>query len=410
MKYFSFLKCLSLLYLIVVISMITGCGSSKAKPQKAQSGQMDTLDYHVSRGDESINNNEYQKAKKSYDRAIDLASDNSSAYSGKALATAHLGMRSGSSKEQKQQSLDSAIALIEKSLDNAKTDAEKARANAYAIRIYVVTKLPEAEWFEKVQEYFNNAVELSPNNPEVYLYMARAEAEKHNYTNASKWYNKVLEINTTLLKEANEELERVQMVQRAQPGSRFGKAIAFVPKISKADISALFIAELKLSRIYKDRAAKKTPGYTPPKSQQGFTTESLLKAPVAKDIMGHPMEDTIKEILQLQVKGLEADAAHKFHPDKEITRAEYALMIQDILVKISQDSGLATQFIGSESPFPDVRQDVYYYNAARVAVGRNLMKVKNKVSGDFDPAGTVSGAEALLSVRDFNEILRSYLK
>ena len=204
--------------------------------------------------------------------------------------------------------------------------------------------------------------------------------------------------------------KRLQKIQRALPGSRFGRDIANVDKITRADVAALFISELRLDRLYKDRSPKKKQGFMAPKAQRRFSTDPLEQYPDAVDINGHPMQRTIEEVIKLRVKGLEPDPAHKFHPDQHITRAEFALMIQDILVKVTQEPGLETRFIGEPSPFPDVSPDAWHYNAIRTVVSRGLMQSGSKVTGDFEPLGSVSGADSLLTVRNLKEILKAYLR
>ena len=47
------------------------------------------------------------------------------------------------------------------------------------------------------------------------------------------------------------------------------------------------------------------------------------------------------------MRGLEAGPDHKFEPDKLITKGEFALMLEDILIKVSGDEKLATKFLGA---------------------------------------------------------------
>ena len=70
-----------------------------------------------------------------------------------------------------------------------------------------------------------------------------------------------------------------------------------------------------------------------------------------------------------------------------------------ILIKITGDDSLATKFIGSPSPFPDLRNDLPYFNAAMVCTTRNIMETKDVSTGEFDPQGAVTGADSLLSIR-----------
>ena len=92
-------------------------------------------------------------------------------------------------------------------------------------------------------------------------------------------------------------------------------------------------------------------------------------------------------------------------PDQKIARAEYAIMIEDILVKATRDEKLVTKFIGSPSPFPDLRNDLPYYNAVMVCTRRGIMETKNLATGEFDPMGSVSGTDALLIIRKLESLI-----
>ena len=85
-------------------------------------------------------------------------------------------------------------------------------------------------------------------------------------------------------------------------------------------------------------------------------------------------------------------------------------MVEDILVKVTGETKLQTRFFGQASPFPDVRSDVWYYNAVRTVISRNLMNAKNEIRGEFGPTDPVTGANALLVIRKMKNELKSYLR
>lgn len=400
-------------YLLTFLAalLLIGCGGSAKKTSVKKQGHMDTPAFHTARGDEALMNRDYLKARKSYKRAIALDDQYSPALSGLAVVKANLASAPEISEATKTQTLVEAEDLLEKALDTAgEMKGNRARAHIFSIRVYVALETPKERWHEKAMDNYEEAIELTPNRPSPYFFMARAHAKKLNYPEATALYRKVLEFAGDYEEEANKELKRIQRIQRALPGSQFGAAIANVPEISRADVAALFIAELRLDRLYKDRNKKQDTGYQVPKNQKKMKTDPLQGYPDAIDISGHPVEDAILEIMKLGVKGLEPDPAHKFYPDQKITRAEFALMVQDILVKVTQQPSIETQFIGQPSNFPDVREDVWYYNAVRTVISRDLMSVNNKVTGAFEPFGAVSGADALLTIRNLREILKSYLR
>ena len=55
--------------------------------------------------------------------------------------------------------------------------------------------------------------------------------------------------------------------------------------------------------------------------------------------------------------------------------------------------------------FPDVRSDQYFFNAAMVATSRGFLEA-DKATGEFKPGDPVSGADALLSIREFKDQLK----
>ena len=70
-------------------------------------------------------------------------------------------------------------------------------------------------------------------------------------------------------------------------------------------------------------------------------------------------------------------------------------MLEDILIKVIGDEKLATKFLGATSPFPDVRNDQYFFNAAMTVTSRGFLEA-DKATGEFKPGDPVSGADALL--------------
>ncbi|MBU2512994.1 S-layer homology domain-containing protein [bacterium] len=411
MNYVTKIKChLSSILVILAVFLTASCASQQPAQERTRSGSMDNPQYHVQRGDEALLSKGYEAARSAYQKALDLDPDFSQALSGLAAASAYEVSKPESPLKNKQGVLKDAENKIKKALKTAKNDKDKARAHSFAIQVYLALQLPEGKWYEEVTDHFEDAIDLTPDDPEPFFYMGIAESRQLNYPQANKMFHRVLSLDGKYRQEANLELERIQKVQLAAPGSKFGAEIANVEKITRADVAALFIAELRLDRLYKQSQQPADSSYQTPKSQQKMNLDPLQKYPEAVDIAGHPLEDSIKEVIKLGVKGLSPDPAHKFHPGKEISRAEFAQLNQDLLIKITKDSTLATKYVDVSSPFPDVNANVWYYNAVRIVVERGLMQVKNKVTNSFQPMESVSGAEALITIRTIKEILNSYLK
>ena len=390
----------------------SGCGET-SKTTRDKQGGMDTPAFHISRGDDALNNRNFKGARSSYKMALSLEKENPAALAGVAVTNAYMMDRPGVSDHGKQIVFEQGIEMLEKALDQVSSDDKYLfiKVQSSAIQFYYVLKLPADSWTEKVTEHYEEAIEVDPGNPLPYYFMAQAEAHQHKYESAVALLKKVLIIGGKYEAEANREMKRIQSIERALPGSRFGKNIANVKEITRADVAALFITELRLDRLYQNQAGSTSSNtYQAPKPQRRLSGDPIAQYPDAIDIKGHPMENTILEILKLGVKGLESNPAHQFLPDQKMTRAEFALIVQDIVVKVTRDKNLETQFFGQLSPFPDVSESVWYYNAARTVISRGLMPIGNKMNGNFEPLAPVSGADALLTVRTLKEILKQYLR
>jgi hypothetical protein len=216
-------------------------------------------------------------------------------------------------------------------------------------------------------------------------------------------FSQALNLNGEYVNEADSRWKLVQKIQRAMPGTVTGKKIALVERITRADVAALFLEELKIDVLYARR--------TPKTFDTAFKDPEMAKTTIAvrtsaKDINNHPLRADIEGIIQIGMRGLEVYPDGSFRPDERVDRATYAMMIEDILIKIAGDNALATRFIGSSSPFPDLRADMPYFNAVMVVTSRGLMEAKDMVSGEFSPMGPVGGADALLVIRKMREELR----
>ena len=102
--------------------------------------------------------------------------------------------------------------------------------------------------------------------------------------------------------------------------------------------------------------------------------------------------------------GLQAYPDGNFYPDRILTRAQYAQANQAILILLSGDKSLIHAYIGQESRFPDLRADNYAYNALALSLERGLLEIADRRTGRINPQGSVSGAQALLAIRQLQNL------
>jgi tetratricopeptide (TPR) repeat protein len=376
------------IFIVMVIgAFVISCGPAARKP----TSQLDTPEHHVSTGLTLLNQARYVDALREFDLALELSPKFSMAHGGAGLAKAYQGDVKG------------AFEAMDKAWKYAKTDEEKTFAQVGLIRLHTMNRVDNKKWLDKARDAFDTAILVDPKSSAAYYYMGVAYKYGLDFSQAGQMFTKVLDLKTDYLKDADIEWNLVQKIQRAMPGTITGKKIAIVESITRSDVSALFMEELRIDILYKKRTLKTFD--TSFKDPEKFKAKKDSRI-TSTDIDKHPLKADIEGILNLGVRGLENYPDNAFHPDELITRGQYAMMLEDILIKVTGDDKLATKFIGSTSPFPDLRSDLPYFNAVMVVTSRGIMETKDFTTGEFAPLASVSGVDALLVIKKIKEELR----
>ena len=377
---------LRLLVVLALSVFVLSCAPQLRKP----GGELDTPEHHAFTGERLLAENNYDQARREFELALELAPYFSKAHAGMALAKAYQGDLQGAS----QAMLDA--------WKYAKTKEEKLFIHVGRIRLLTLARA-DKDWLAQAREEFGDAVKLDPRHAAAYYYMGDAYKTALDFAQAGQMFKKVLEINNEFVKEADGGWNLVQKIQRAMPGTITGKKIALLPSISRADAAALFMEEMKIDNLYKKRTLKTfDTSYKDPEQVRGAPAAPSMP----DDIKDHPLRADIEGIIGIGVRGLETYPDGLYHPEEFVNRAAYAIMVEDILIKITGDTALPTKFIGQASPFPDLRPDLPYFNAVVTLTTRGIMEAKDFTTGEFVPLGPVPGVDALLIIRKFKEELK----
>ena len=380
------------LCLIIAAVAVVAAGCAKPAPPTSV---MDTPEYHYKNGLKYLDKDQIDDAMKSFDRAVSLEPKSPLGYIGK-------GLTFGKKKDFK-----SAFDNMEK----AKGYDSGIESRIGMIRLYGLQMINEPSkantLVRDATSEFKSARDKDPNNSSLHYYMGMSYKLALDFDRAAEMYRKVLDMNKDFTNEANTEWAVIQKIQRAAPGTEIGKKIALIDKIDRADTAALFDQEMNLEKLFTKRGSRTydTSFKAPTETTTSFSPDKTEKMEPATDISGNWLKPSIDTILKLQVRGLESGPDHKFDPDKLITKAEFALMLEDILIKVNGDEKLATKFLGAASPFPDVRNDHYAFNAVMTVTSRGFIEA-DKATGEFRSLDPVSGADALLAIREFKNQLK----
>jgi tetratricopeptide (TPR) repeat protein len=391
---------ISLFILCVIVFFLISCWPKV----RVAVNQLDTPGHHTFTGLKLLDQEKYADAKREFEMATQLDAKYSKAYTGMALVNIYTSNFNAASDN---------LAL---GLKNAKDTDEKLFVNVGKIRYYTLSK-SDKKWLELAKNQFDEAVVTDPKQTPAYYFMGLAYKEALEFNLSGQMFAKVIQLKTDHMADADAQLKFLQKVQLSMPATETGKKIALVERITRADAAAIFMEELKIKDLYN----KPTPKVldTPLKETEKVSTEvkETEKVPIdapppvpvkllAKDIADHPLKTDIEGILEIGVRGLENDPKGNFNPGEVLSRGEYAMMLEDVLIKLTGEKDLAARYVNSKSLFPDVPADMPYFNAIIAVTSRGIMEAKNTKTGEFLPLKPVTGVDALLIIRKLKEKLK----
>ena len=368
-KYLSHVSILSLVFL-------AACAT---KPES----DVDTPEYHYKAGMRAVENMDYQQAIKSFQRSVDLDSKFALGFGGLGLANARL----GNNKEAKK------FASTCASKGNKDSDAL-----ALSARVWINMRESEKKWFNRAEGHLKKSLKRNKEHEGSQYWYGVAYLYSYKFNEAEDYFRVVVNKRGEYSGLADSKWKLSQKIVRAMPGTPVGKKVALKERINRADLAVLFSEELKIGVLF-DRMPAQSTGFQSPSQANQNTT---IQIPI--DSKNHWAETWIKDMIRYGVMNVEPDG--NFYPDDKINRATYALAVQRLLVVATRDESLETKYFGeNQSRFSDVPSSHFAYNAMAVCTERGIMQV-DMMNNRFNPTGDVTGADALLIIRNLQNSLR----
>ena len=365
-------------FLLSIITLIF-LNSCATKPES----DVDTPEYHFKAGMRAVDNGDYQQAIKSFQRSVDLDKKFALGYGGLGLAHANL----GNNKEAKD--------FASKCASRGSKDPE---ALSLSGQVWITMRSSEKRWFKRAEDYLEKALKRDKEHEGSMYWFGVAHLYNYQFSEAEDYFRSVVEKRGDFAGKADAKWKLSQKIVRAMPGTPGGKKVALKERINRADLAVLFAEELKIGVLF-DRMPVQSSGFqTPSQANQTATVT------VPNDSRGHWAETWIKDMIRYGIMNVEPDG--NFYPDDDINRANYALAVQRLLVVATRDESLETKYFGeAQSRFSDVPASHFAYNAMAICTERGIMEI-DMMTNRFNPAGDVTGADALLIIRNLQSSLR----
>ncbi|MDI6744329.1 MAG: S-layer homology domain-containing protein [Thermodesulfovibrionales bacterium] len=400
--------CMRVLFVVFILAFISAC----TKPVAKCTDPTDNPSHHYLMGMQALEEKKVDVAQSKFERANFCDEKFSPAHDGLAIVSAYKTKQQADAAFKKVET-ERVMEHLKKAGKLAESAEDKFDHLVAIMRVHSAIK-PTKDWLKTAEEAYGEIRDLKVDEKKLTYYQGKEAADYFMgkaYLNAlefrqardkfadvlnakreGKWHEK-----------ADKAHKRVDKIVRAMAGitvGDVGKQIAVKDSVTRADLAALLITEMKLDKLFAGRI--------PVKSQ----IDKMKAEFTPPDVLNHPFKEEVLTMMKWKVRGLEpkfdeTTRAYLFKPSDVVKRGEMALILEDVLIKLTGDEKLATAFFGHEkSPFPDVRKTSPFYNAVMNMTTRGIME--GELSGEFRIDAPVDGAEALLAMRVLKQRMNIY--
>ena len=400
----NLIRFLSIVFIFIFVAACT-------KPVAKCTAPEDNPQHHYLRGMENLEQGKVGIANEKLERALFCDTKFSPAYSGLSIVIAEKA-RAHTDPKFRGIEVDRVKEQLKKAAKIAESDEDKFDYFVAVIRVN--TLLKEKEWLKTAEDAFNEARKLKVDEKKLIYYqgveaanyfLGIAYLDAKEFQNSRDKFADVLNLKRDgrWHEKADKLWKRVDKIVRAMAGitvGDVGKQIAVQDSVTRADLAALLIDELKIDKLFEGRI--------PVKSK----IEKMTAEFTPHDILNNAFKDEILTIMKWRVRGLEPKydeitKAYLFKPADLVSRGEMAFILEDVLMKLTGDEKIATAYFGQEkSPFPDVKTTSPFYNAVMNMTTRGVMD--GELSGEFRINEPIDGAEALLAIRVLRQRINVY--
>lgn len=396
-----------LVVLGVMFCTLAGCTTKVVKC----TGDTDNPQHHYLMGMKALEDGNLTVAREKFDRAIYCNEKFSKGYAGLGIIG---GEKMIGQDDFRFRTIETE--LVDSLLKNAKkyADLPDEYFDYYIAQIRTQTAMKPKGWLTKAVDAYTEAMKLhvderslnyyqGPEAASYFIGLAYLEALEFNHARDSfaavfnakkdgKWHER-----------ADLCWKKTDRVVRAMSGvsvGDVGKKIAIKDSVTRADLAALLIDELKIDRLMAGRI---------PVSEESIIPKVEF---VPADIVDQPFRNEVLSLLKWKVRGMESKfdqqtQAYLFKPTDAVSRGELAFVLEDVLLKIIGNEKIAIAYFNLDvSPFTDVRASSPVFNAVITVTTRGILE--GDMNGKFRPNDPVNGADALLSIRMLHQKLTVY--
>jgi tetratricopeptide (TPR) repeat protein len=350
----------------------------KERPKKVIQKPVDTLHQQakkmVQTADTLFFEGKYPLAYSAYAQTLRIDPDNIPATIG--LAKCFL-------KEKKHEQAFSTLVPIE----------DRVRLTRYAPEYYYLYVQARAttrsRWnniqLKKIEDAYYHALPAYRKHPDLYYYMGLIYQKIYKFNQAKTYFSKVVSYGGHYKENAYENICKIKELEQCDLCG-YQQKLPLIPQISRADMCYILHHDLNIHELF-----------------QNITSDNFKPQPlIAMDIADHSLKQEIETVLLINLLGLSLFPNNSFEPEMPLTRADFAQIIFEIVNRIDPQAVDSVDFKKISVGLSDVHSSQRFFRAILFCTSQLIMSPLE--TGEFDPYGTVSGADALMSIRTLKQL------
>ena len=208
---------------------------------------------------------------------------------------------------------------------------------------------PDDAWLKCSKEAFDQAVLIDPKAASAYYFMGECYLARSDLEAAGRMFSRVLDLNREYVDRGRRPLEAGAEDPAGHAGDRDGEE----DRPGRTDHPGGCGGPAHGGAEDRRPLRRRTPKTfdAPFKDSEKARTQAARPA-TAADIAGHPLRTDIEGIIRIGMRGLDVYPDGTFRPDEPVDRASYAMMIEDILIKVTGTRRWRRGSSAAPSPFP----------------------------------------------------------
>ncbi len=387
-------------FLVVFLVLVSGCAGISSRK----------CTLPVERTDESyllaMNYLEERKPALAAGAFKDILSCNrkhSSSYGGLAVAYAQMAAAEIHPDGQTMMAALHSLQLEEKF---SRTREDEFRHHVSAMRVYTTYKTPD--WLGNVEREYRLAMKTRVDPSMLPYYRSSDSASYYMgkaYFEAGRIEGAMAEYKTIAMADPYGKWGRLadrayrrsalilRHIDRAESRPEI-VVLAFHRSLTREDVAAILVEELRVDQLLAMKEVQMAAGKE--------------MAPVPSDVFRSRFRRSILTVVALRIKGLEPSysplsSRYIFKPKKVVTRKDFAVIMDDLLKRLSLIGAPRKDKGPSRKPYSDVPPGVPWYSAVMDVTGADLMKAGP--DGNFRPYDEIDGPDVFSAVMDVKDML-----